>query len=333
MRFILDKKLKIFLNYFVGPVLFVWLSYSIYRQVQQQADVKQSWQLIRSAFQGPQLTKLVLVIILMFLNWGIEARKWQLLVGSIENVSFGKAFRAVFSGQALGFSTINRMGESAGRAIFLEDGNRLRGIVLSVVGSMSQIIVTFAMGLLALLYMRLYLLDDTHHLQGLSVFWLDGLIYAITIGIVLFILMYFRLSWLTKLIEKIPFIAKHKFFVQKLEDLHWRELTRVLFLSFFRYFVFVVQYVLLLQVFEVNIAWVDAAAMVCVMFLVLAIVPTIALAELGFRGKVSIQLFGLLSSNTIGIIATAAGIWIINLIIPAIAGSLFILGIRLFRNK
>jgi hypothetical protein len=291
MRFILDKKLKIFLNYFVGPVLFVWLSYSIYRQVQQQADVKQSWQLIRSAFQGPQLTKLVLVIILMFLNWGIEARKWQLLVGSIENVSFGKAFRAVFSGQALGFSTINRMGESAGRAIFLEDGNRLRGIVLSVVGSMSQIIVTFAMGLLALLYMRLYLLDDTHHLQGLSVFWLDGLIYAITIGIVLFILMYFRLSWLTKLIEKIPFIAKHKFFVQKLEDLHWRELTRVLFLSFFRYFVFVVQYVLLLQVFEVNIAWVDAAAMVCVMFLVLAIVPTIALAELGFRGKVSIQLF------------------------------------------
>ena len=329
----LNKKLKILLNYFVGPILFVWLSYSIYQQIQRQGDVQQSWQLIRSAFSGPQLLKLLLVLVLMFVNWGIEARKWQFLVSTIQRVSFGKAFKAVFSGQAIGFNTPNRVGESAGRAIFLEEGNRLRGIVLSIVGSMSQIIVTFVIGLLALLYMRLYILNGAHHLEGLSIFWLDGLIYAITIGTVLFILLYFRLSWATKLLEKIPFIAKHKFFVQKLEDLHRKELTGILLLSSCRFVVFVVQYVLLLQVFEVNIGWLDAACMVCVMFLVLAVVPTIALAELGVRGKISLQLFGLLSSNTVGIVATAAGIWIINLIIPAIAGSLFILGIRLFRNK
>lgn len=330
---ILNKKLKIFLNYFVGPVLFVWITYSIYQQIQRQADVHQSWELIKSAFKGSQLWKLLLVIILMFINWGIEARKWQILVSKIQVVSFGRAYRAIFSGQALAFNTLNRIGESAGRAIFLEEGNRLRGIVLSVVGSMSQIIVTFVMGLLGLLYLRLAILDDTHAVEGFSLFWLDGFIYAITVGIVLFILLYFRLSGFIKLLEKIPFIARHKFFVQKLEDFHWKELTRILFLSSCRYVVFVVQYVLLLQVFEVKVSLVEAAAMVSVMFLILAVVPTIALAELGFRGKVSIQLFGLLSTNTVGIIATTAGIWIINLIIPAIAGSLFILGIRLFRNK
>lgn len=275
----------------------------------------------------------MLVIVLMFLNWGIEARKWQVLVRGIQQVSFGRAFRAVFSGHAFGFNTINRLGESAGRALFLDEGNRLRGILLSVVGSMSQIVVTFVSGILGLLYMRWYILNNTRHLEGLSIVWLDALIYTISAGIVLFILLYFRLSWLIRLLEKIPFIAKHKFFVQKLEDFHWQELTRILFLSASRFVVFVVQYVLLLQVFEVAIDWADAASMVCVMFLVLAIVPTIALAELGFRGKISLQLFGLLSSNAIGIVATAAGIWIINLIIPAIAGSLFILGIRLFRNK
>lgn len=330
---ILNKKLKIFLNYFVGPVLFVWITYSIYQQIQRQADVHQSWELIKSAFKGSQLWKLLLVIILMFINWGIEARKWQILVSKIQVVSFGRAYRAIFSGQALAFNTLNRIGESAGRAIFLEEGNRLRGIVLSVVGSMSQIIVTFVMGLLGLLYLRLAILDDTHAVEGFSLFWLDGFIYAITVGIVLFILLYFRLSGFIKLLEKIPFIARHKFFVQKLEDFHWKELTRILFLSSCRYVVFVVQYVLLLQVFEVKVSLVEAADMVSVMFLILAVVPTIALAELGFRGKVSIQLFGLLSTNTVGIIATTAGIWIINLIIPAIAGSLFILGIRLFRNK
>ncbi len=330
---ILNKNLKIFLNYFVGPILFVWLSYSIYRQIQKQADVTQSWNLIMGAFTGPQSWKFGLVIFLMMVNWGIESRKWQVLVGGIQKVSFWTAYKAVFAGQALAFNTLNRLGESAGRSVYLEDGNRLRGIVLSVVGSMSQIIVTFFIGLLSLIYLRYGILDNTRHLEGLSGFWLDLLIWAITVGIVLFILLYFRLSWLIQLLEKIPFIGKHKFFVQKLEDFHWKELTGILILSFSRYVVFVLQYILLLQVFEVNVSWIDAACMVCVMFLVLAIVPTIALAELGFRGKVSIQLFGLLSSNTVGIVATAAGIWIINLIVPAIAGSLFILGIRLFRNK
>ena len=89
----------------------------------------------------------------------------------------------------------------------------------------------------------------------------------------------------------------------------------------------------MLQVFGVEASIVSMAMMVSVLFLVLAMVPSIALAELGFRGKVSLQLFGLLSTNHIGIIAAAAGIWIINLIIPAIAGSILILGVRLFKNK
>jgi hypothetical protein len=146
-------------------------------------------------------------------------------------------------------------------------------------------------------------------------------------------MVFFRLSWLIKLLEKVPFIAKHQFFVKKLEDFHWKELTRILVLSFIRYVVYVLQYVLLLEVFDVHLNWIDAASMVCIMFLILSIIPTIALAELGFRGKISIQLFGMLSTNTVGIIATVGGIWIINLIIPAIAGSVLILGIRLFRNK
>jgi hypothetical protein len=69
------------------------------------------------------------------------------------------------------------------------------------------------------------------------------------------------------------------------------------------------------------------------MFLILAIVPTIALAELGVRGKISIFLFGAFSTNTLGIVLTASTIWLINLILPALAGSLFVLGIKFFRNK
>lgn len=69
------------------------------------------------------------------------------------------------------------------------------------------------------------------------------------------------------------------------------------------------------------------------LLLVLAIVPTITLAELGLRGQVSLILFGLFTSNSLGIIAMAASIWIINLLLPAIIGTIFVLGVKIFKSK
>ena len=65
-----------------------------------------------------------------------------------------------------------------------------------------------------------------------------------------------------------------------------------------------------------------------VSFLVMAVIPTFAIAELGLRGKVSLIFAGLFSANKAGIIFTTAGIWFINLIIPALIGSLLILSIK-----
>jgi len=329
----LTKRTKNILNYIVGPALFIWLSWAIYKQLQTQTDLKESWETILVAVNGPGNWKIGIVIFLMFLNWGIEARKWQLQVNSIESLSFVQAFKAVLAGQAMGFNTINRIGEPAARAAYLKDGNKIRGAVLSITGSMAQIIVTFLMGTLSMLYMRWYILSADRQLEGLSVFWLDGFIYVIGAGILLFTLSYFKLSGIIQLLERIPWVAKYRFFIEKLESVKVDELVRLLSLSLGRYLVFLLQYLLLFQVFGINLYWLDAFAMVGVMLTVLAVIPSMALAELGFRGKVSLLLFGLLSNNSIGIIATAAGIWLINLILPAILGTLFILGLRIFRNK
>jgi len=62
-------------------------------------------------------------------------------------------------------------------------------------------------------------------------------------------------------------------------------------------------------------------------------VPTIAIAELGVRGKVSIFFLGLLSSNTVAIVAATVGIWLINLVIPAVLGSVLLLGVKIFKEK
>jgi uncharacterized membrane protein YbhN (UPF0104 family) len=329
----LSRKLKIFLNYFVGPALFVWLSFSIYRQIKQQGDVQVSWHLIRDAFLSSSNWKIIVVVVLMFINWGIEAKKWQILVSRVEKISFWSAYKAIFAGQAFALNTINRAGDFVGRILYLHEGNRLRAVALSLVGSMSQILVTFFVGLVSITGLRLTILNQLKGFDGLNGFWLDALVITLFIGVFVFSIFYFNVALFIRLIEKIPFIARFRYYIEKLEALHWRELTRILFLSAARYVVFIVQYVLLLQLFGVESGIMSLAMMVSVLFLVLAMVPSIALAELGFRGKVSLQLFGLLSTNHIGIIAAAAGIWIINLIIPAIAGSILILGVRLFQSK
>jgi hypothetical protein len=73
--------------------------------------------------------------------------------------------------------------------------------------------------------------------------------------------------------------------------------------------------------------------MMTVVFLTLAIIPSIALVEIGVRGEVSLQLLGLFTNNSLGIVLTSITVWLVNLIIPALAGSILILGLRMFKRR
>ncbi len=330
--FLLNKQLKILLNYFVGPILFLWLSYSIYQEIVEQKDVKQSWQTILNTFNSAQQWRVYVVCLLMIFNWGLEAKKWQLLMRPIQSLSFRRAFRAVFSGQALALGTPNRVGEYVGRVIYMEDGNRLRALSLSAVGSVAQLLVTFFIGFWGMIYVYDILSTAATANHALSIMWAKGLITIIFSSIILLVLFYYNLAWVTKVFERIPYVSKYSYFIQKLETLHNKELTTILVLSVIRYLVYVMQYLLLYQFFGINICWWQIICLTTVQLLVMTIVPSIALAEVGIRGKVSMALFSLLTNNSLGVLATAASIWLINLIVPALAGSLLILGLRIVRK-
>lgn len=311
--------------------------------MQKQQDLQQTWQQMKASAFGTNAWKLLIVILLMFLNWGIEARKWQVLVRFIEKISLVKAFKAVFSGQALAVNTPNRVGEYFGRVVYLHEGNRLKGIALTIVGSLSQTIITLGAGVAGLYLMKETvtgaikdILTKTELVQRFPNFApiaYEIIFYGVMAGVVIMLILYFELSYLTGLIERLPFVKKYSYLIEKLEDLHWKTLTRILSLSLCRYVVFLVQFILLLQIFEVSIPFWQAAGLVSVFFLVLAVVPTVSTVELSLRALAAIELFGIVAADKkIEIIATTAGIWMINLIIPALAGSIFILGIKLFKR-
>ena len=327
----LNKNIKIFVNYFLGPLLFIWVSYSIYNQVQHQPDLEKSWQHIRESFGGPMILNLIAVFILMIVNWGIEAFKWKLSVQKIQRLTFFTSFKAILSGTSFSVSTPNRVGEYLGRILYMSEGNRLKAISLTIAGSMSQLIITLFMGLLGFIILQEQIIMG----QLLSAIWIQVMIYGISFVLLILTVFYFRLSWIIKWIDRLPGIKKYAWLIKGLEDFNATLLLQLLSLSALRFFVFTIQYYLLFRLFSVDVSWWQGLWAVSVSFLIMAVIPTIALfTDLSLRGKVSLKLLGLFSGNNLGISLTAVSIWFINLIIPALTGSLLILSIKkIFKNN
>lgn len=330
---ILSRQLKILLNYVLGPLLFIILVYIIYIKVKTQPDLPEKIALLKNVFSKQNAWQFVLLLLLLCANWGIEARKWQLLMRPVERVGFLTSVKAILSGLALSLFVPNGFGEYPARALYMKEGNRMRSIALNVAGSMAQLIVTLIAGIISLIYLKKFSWPQTTEIQGLSILWLNGIISMIIMGTALLIIIYFRLSWITGLAEKVPFVYKYKYLIESIETFHWKELTRILLLSCIRFIVFAVQYILVLHVLRVKIDVVDAICTTCVLFLFLAILPTIPFADVGIRGEAGGKLFGLLTPDAFGIVATIAVIWFVNIIIPSVAGSLFLLSVKLFKKS
>ncbi len=317
----------------IGPLVFCLLAWSIYHQLQRQPNWKESFQHIRHSFTGAGIWKLWLAVILMLVNWGIEARKWQVAIRRIQPISFLQSWKATFTGTTMAFFTPNRIGEYVGRILYIEENKRIQAISLTIVCSMAQLLVTLFAGIAALLYMKNVIATQQAADPSL-LFWINTLLYMTALGTLILTLFYFRLAWLVKWIEKIPRIERFVRYIRVLDSFNATILLRILSLSVARYLVFIGQYSLLFAVFDVSLSLPQVFASIGVVFLVLAVVPTIAvITELGVRWKASIELVQFFSTNTWGVLATSLSIWIINLVIPALIGSLLILGIRIFKNR
>ena len=326
----MTKKLKLILNYYLGPLIFVALSFSLYRQIANKPNLGIQWNLIKVSAVN---SKLWLVIFLMLVNWGIEAKKWQLLVSHIQQFSFSKAFKSVLAGCSITMLTPNRVGEYGGRIIYIETDNRMKAISLTIVGSISQLLITLMMGCMGLMYLKYYFGDSNNILGILPHFW-QSFILSISVGVTLVLLLfYLRLSWLVKLVEKAPALQNITKHISVLQEFNNMQLVQILSLSYLRYLVFVLQYVLLLQVMQVEIDGFLSFGLITIFYLVMAVVPTFGFIELPVRISASWAILKLYTLNEVGVGSVALGIWIINLAIPALIGSFLILSNKIVREK
>jgi len=325
----LNKSIKIFINYFLGPLLFAWLLFSIYQQVMAQPQLEQSWQHIRRSLSSYKITALLAVVLLMLANWGVEAAKWRLSVSAIHPVSFAQSFKAILSGVSFSVTLPNRIGEYAGRLMFLPEGKRLMAIANTIAGSMGQLLTTLYSGLIGLVTLKPDLLKADWFYPG----WYPIIFYTVLSITVVLTILYLGLPYISHWLDNKMQKSRYYYLIQSLKTFNVQLLLVLLLLSLLRYVIFVAQYFLLFSLFEVHASAGVVWSVMSVVFLTLAVVPTIALVEIGLRGKISLQLMALFTANGLGVLLTSVSIWFINLIIPALAGSVLILSIKVFKRK
>ncbi len=258
---------------------------------------------------------LLVAVLLIFANWGIETVKWKFLIKNIEQLSFFKAFSAVMGGVAVSSFTPNRVGEFAGRMLFLKNKLDPRVVALSVIGSTSQVIMTFFLGITGFF---LFVNSDP---------WVGAMlgkwtkVSFIVIPIIIIIIFWSLPLFFRKL--KVWFKSnKHiNYFFEGISFLNISGLTYISFLSFFRYSIFLSQYILVLSFFNVGMLWWQFIVFVPAIFFVQTVVPTFAIAEIGVRMTAAMAVLRFTNVPEIQIVAACLLVWVINLMIPSIIGA------------
>jgi len=246
-------------------------------------------------------------------------------------VSFNKSLKAIFAGNSMAFFTPNRMGEYFGRILYLKKQQMLPSVPLTIMCSMAQLLVTLLSGCVGLIYVKEKMIA---RFGGDSIApWINAVMYVTVVVSIVLTIFYFQMPHLVKWMTGRRWTSRWGAHLRVLEDVNATILLSILSLSVARYLVFIVQYFLLFSVFGVTINWWQAFWSVSVVFLLIAMIPSMGfLSELGIRWQAGIQVVQLYSSNITSIFATSLAVWIINLVVPALIGGVLILTLKLFRK-
>lgn len=306
-----QKKNKTYdiVKWLIMIVAYVFLAYKL-ANVEYWEELKKSF----STINFNRFLLLIAVIVLMPLNWSLEAIKWQILTRKYIKLGFKDAVKAVLAGLNTGFITPSRIGDFAGRIMHLPSELRMTGTMLTFVnGTIQTLVVTFT-GLISAYFYSLYFksLDIYRYLRILG-------IVIVVIVIVVFIALKTvkRLrthKWARKIME----------LFNSLSELDWNTIIVSFFISLIRFGVFCFQYYLLLKFFNVQLTPVEGLIGIPTMYFLVAYAPQVAASEAAVRASMAVLVLGVFSNNEIGILLTGILIWLINFILPMLAGAPFV---------
>lgn len=319
----MTNKTKKKLGVALKVIILVLVAWVLYQKLNNHQNLKEFERLMHNLGTSTVVTTLSVVVVLMFANWFLEVVKWQYLCRHIERISLWRATQSVFCGLTWAVFTPNRIGEYGGRVMFLQPRKRIFGVVAMGVGALAQLVLTSVAGALSIAWFanRFF---DINIVGGIAI-WLVAILYAS-----FFLMLYFNVGWINSWIQRIGFLRKFHRFFEILTRYNLRELTTVFVNSLARFVIFTSQYCILMLVIIPDIDFLPMLLLIFILFFVQAALPTLDLFDFGVRSVTASYLYAHITDQDIAVMAIASCVWFINLILPAILGSVFVLKINFF---
>ena len=156
---------RLFNLFFKGAIILL-LSWSIYWKIGSTGQPEELWEAFLLAFDSTKLIYLVLVLVLMPINWMLEAYKWWQFIP--DRMRFWQVFKATLSGVTVALFTPNRIGDYGGRVLLVKAKDNWATLVATMAGNYCQLVVLISGGIIGLSYFgREYLTEDWQTLRNL----------------------------------------------------------------------------------------------------------------------------------------------------------------------
>ncbi len=192
-------------------------------------------------------------------------------------------------------------------------------------GSVGQMVITNVLGAFALLWFVATFME-------LNLIINFALTFVVAIFCSFFLLFYFNIQWMDGLLSRIKFIKPFRRFFSILAKYKKRDLVRVLGYCVTRYIVFTTQYCLVINLLIPEIPLLSMVMILLILFFIQSALPSLDLLDIGVRAVTATYFFAFVTDQEVAIMAATACVWLINLIIPAILGSFFVLKLNFFGN-
>ena len=321
----IDPKYRRILSLSIKIVFAIAILGSLYFQVFENEGMKKIFNVGHKLYHKENIFWSTLLVLLCVANWGIEAFKWNILMRLLEPISYKRSIKAILSGLSIASLSPNRIGEFAGRVLFLKKANKIRGVLLNFISNLSLLVVNYILGIIA------FVIFYINHFKVFDFMFYTLSISGLIIGIIM-IYIYFNIRHVSKYLIKLPKLSGLKQYLSTYSLLAPSRLSYYLTLSAIRYTVFTVQYLIILKIFGVQIDLFYGMIAILSIFFVQLVMPSFILLEIGIRGKAALFFIGAFSASEQELIlASSFGLWFINLIIPGLLGAAFILKLNFWK--
>ncbi|AUP80148.1 lysylphosphatidylglycerol synthase domain-containing protein [Flavivirga eckloniae] len=317
MTYTLPYKTKQFFFGLIKLSIVIGAFYFIYRKLMHNPELDfNAFIGFLSKKDAFSIKNMLFLLFLTFLNLFFEIIKWQKLVDPIKKISLKNAFEQSLGSLTASLFTPNRIGEYGAKAIYYTANYRKRIVLINLLGNVSQMCITTIFGCIGFCFFIVKHQIDINYYK-LAQFLLIALLIIGLIG--------FGMQK-TKLTVKGFSIKKIKHFILEFPK---KNMALALLLSLLRYMVFSFQFYFLLQLFGIDISYLEAMTVITSMYLLASIIPSIFIFDVVIKGSVAIYLFGIVGINEIAVLSTITLMWLLNFVLPSIIGSYFVINFNL----